>query len=224
MAPQKFQANELQSGGAGADRVDGGDPDDAKHAWQFMQGKLATMLWVDGIRLTAGGEDSNQSGGIIIPDGQPGAGSSVPGGPGVGTLTTTGNRKPKASKKPKSEPNAQNKADLYSKANDLLDKLSSSMDEEKAGAAGGGDAYATIQAERQRDGVLEGLMGDVDRLEGKLQAAKSDKTRQGYQRLVDAAVARLDEAFTKTAAVGGSDGAAVRGGSAGGAADPLPLD
>ena len=78
----QFHANELQSGGAGADEGEDGNPVDAIHAFEFMGGRVATMIWEDDVRLR-GGDDTNESGSAIIPDGQPGAGSSVPGGPGV---------------------------------------------------------------------------------------------------------------------------------------------
>ena len=51
---QQFKANEVQSGGAGADEGEDGTPVDAIHAFEFMGGRVATMIWEDGVRLRGG--------------------------------------------------------------------------------------------------------------------------------------------------------------------------
>lgn len=259
MAPQLFKANETKSGGAGADEEDG-ETVNAVHPFEFMGGRLATMIWEDGVRLV-GGDDTNQSGNIIIADGDPGAGSSVPGGPGVrgsrgataaptfgdsdsctsGSVRsnsgkTMSRKKSARSKKSTTSPKDQRLDVLHSKAQSVLDKLSSSMDEEAAGA---GSAFGHVRAERDNDRVLEDLVDDVERLEEKVASAKTDKSRQRYQRLLQAAEARVevaeaeadreaaDAAASSTAGAPAtaslpaaqSTAAPVRGG-----VDPLPLD
>lgn len=91
---QEVRRKEDQSGGVGADEDeegedghDGEDGDghtrrkDATHYWNFCNGKLGPFLWNDVMTHKGGGDVSNIAD-IVIPDGAPGMGSSVPGGPG----------------------------------------------------------------------------------------------------------------------------------------------
>ncbi|CAM9979332.1 unnamed protein product [Pylaiella littoralis] len=78
----EFLSKQTISGGDGADAGEDGDPTNAIHPFEFMSGSLPTMLWEDGIALL-GGDENGGGGDAIIPDSQPGSGSSVPGGPGV---------------------------------------------------------------------------------------------------------------------------------------------
>ena len=211
---QKFKSNETQSGGAGADEgEDGEGPVDAQHAWDFMQGKLSTLIWEDGIRLVAGGDDNNQSGNAIIPDGFPGSGSSIPGGPGVrgsrgppsrdedtGTPATgtanaanTGMSNPAKStsaksKKSKTSTHNQDRANLMSKAHRVLDHLANSCHEE---AMRTDPVYAEVEAGRAKDSYVEQLLDDIERLQGKVDSAKSDKLQERFERLLAAAEERL---------------------------------
>ena len=203
---QVFKVNETQSGGVGADEEDG-QPVNAVHPFEFMGGRLATMIWEDGVRLVGGGDDTNQSASAIIPDGHPGSGSSVPGGPGVRATsapstgapepdnpnsgkTKPGKTKPGRSKKSKNS-HDEERAGLVSKANMLLDKLSNSVEEESTESR---SAFAGLQVARSTDRAMEDLVDDVERLQGKVDGAQSDKTRQRFQKLLDAAEARLEKA------------------------------
>ncbi|CAM9368507.1 unnamed protein product, partial [Pylaiella littoralis] len=74
-----FRDREDVSGGAGADpSSDGEDSGDSRHAFHFMGGRLATMLWEDGIRVVAGGNESKFTGDPVNPDSHAGSGSSIP--------------------------------------------------------------------------------------------------------------------------------------------------
>ena len=208
---QQFKANELQSGGAGADEGEDGNPVDAIHAFEFMGGRVATMIWEDGVRLR-GGDDTNESGSAIIPDGQPGAGSSVPGGPGVrgavseSAAPSSGNdacgkpksAKPKSTRKGRQRaeraPHGEERAVLVSKANVLLDMLSKSAEQD---AKASEPAFRSLQEGRTKDLAIEELIGDVDRLQRKVDSATSDKARERFQKLLDSADARLDQAYAE---------------------------
>eukprot|EP00903_Cladosiphon_okamuranus_P005786 g5733.t1 len=223
-----FKANETQSGGVGADEEDG-EPVDAKHSFNFMYGRLPTMIWEDGIRLVAGGDDTNPMGSVIIADGQPGAGSSVPGGPGVrgspdsnaapssgasksGTSCSgeTISGKPKSGTKKKQKTNEQTRDKLFAKAHTVMDKLSRSVDGEATGA---GSPFTPVQADRAKDRVVEELIDDVERLEEKVASARSEKARQRYQALMEKAEARLDAVEAKADAEGAAAAASSTAGT-----------
>lgn len=76
------------SGGNGADVIakeDGGDgteTKDAKHAWNFCNGRLPTLIYKDLMSLRAGGANSGLAD-PAIPDDVDGAISSVPGNTGT---------------------------------------------------------------------------------------------------------------------------------------------
>ena len=46
------------SGGAGADATPDGEVENAIHSFQFMGGRLATMIWEDGVSQHAGDDDA----------------------------------------------------------------------------------------------------------------------------------------------------------------------
>lgn len=193
---QVFKSNETRSGGAGAGPTAEGRFVAAGHPFDFMGGRAATMIWEDGIRIVAGGDDNNLTIEAIIPDWQPGSGSSVPGGPGVlqmvGATTAVS-----SSKRPSSKPTAAtrnkkrggDKAELIQDTKSLLDLSTTAARQEiKAGEVGG------LRKARAADLAAEGLLDDVQRLQGKVNAAESPQLREMFQVLLNAADARAKSA------------------------------
>lgn len=83
-----FAENEAGAGtGAGGEGEGGGKKKKeerrraATHFWCFCAGKLAVQFYHD-IMSVKGGGDISHYGDLVIPDGHPGMGSSIPGGPG----------------------------------------------------------------------------------------------------------------------------------------------
>lgn len=192
-ACQHFKSNEKQSGGADAEKNENGQCVNAIHPFEFMGGRLATMLWEDGIRLVAGGDDTNFTCDVVIPDEQPGAGSSVPGGGGVrGTVGASGSYKPATSaksKRSKTPPNDQ--ARLYNQTQDLISILTKSAQQE---VKGNEPALGDLQKARERDRAQEDLLDDVGRLQQKVNTAPSEYLRTRFQKLLDGALLRVEEA------------------------------
>ena len=73
---QKYVHNEDQSGGAGADEGSDGEIDDSNHSFNFMEGRLATLIWSDGCNIMGLQSGNNFTGQIINPDNSAGSGSS----------------------------------------------------------------------------------------------------------------------------------------------------
>lgn len=196
MATQKYRADENQSGGAGAETQANGEIADAIHPFEFMGGRLCTMLWEDGMRLVGGGDESKFTGDVIIPDGHAGSGSSVPGGPGVRATAkvNSGSSSSKQVKKPKHGGGEAEREALAAKAGGLIATLQAAAEREIKG----------LEADKgdDKDSVLEGLVDDVSRLEEKVANASSERTRSLYTHLLAKANARLDKAEADMAGEG----------------------
>ncbi|CAB1120800.1 unnamed protein product [Ectocarpus sp. CCAP 1310/34] len=213
----KFKENEQRSGGAGADATQDGGFVNARHPFQFMRGSLPTMLWEDGIELSGGGDDETyRPGDIVLPDGHPGSGSSVPGGPGVrgrGEATparSSGNTNSRKHKKPKT--GSDDRAELVADTKEVIALWRKAAEQEVRGDK---PAFGDIEKDRAKDLAMEGFIDDVQRLQAKVDSASSDFLREKYQKLLDAAEARVARAEQS------SDEAAMASSSA--AAAPPPL-
>lgn len=209
-----FKDNEAKSGGAGADISEGGELADAKHAYEFMGGRLATMLWEDLMEQLAGGDD----GGIaetIIPDGKAGSASSIKGGPGVRgttaklrpdasagatsstTVKTEGKLGPdgaaratartSANKKKKSNGDASE--DLHRKMADAIAKISAVSENELQRTA--------VDPASAKSASYESLADDVDRLSTKVDTAKSEGARSLFRALLADKEAELEIAMAE---------------------------
>ena len=144
----------------------------------FMGGKLATMLWEDGIQIVSGGDESNFTGDPVIADSHAGSGSSVPGGPGV---RSTAPRQPAgdskaagASKRRKGQPDKNE--ELRANAALVVGQMKASADLDL------GNMRAEASADRARE--LETLTDDVERLQGKLDNTSSADNKKMYAKLL----------------------------------------
>lgn len=190
---QQYKSNETQSGGAGADDAGGEDGDvvNAIHPFEFMGGRLATMLWQDGIRIFAGGDDTNFTGDTIIPDGHPGSGSSVPGGPGV---RPTVEAKPAQAAIRAKKQKSDHKTQLLDETRTLISKLKDQAEKQMKEAQ---CVFGSVDQDRVMDLGMEALLDDCQRYQEKVDAATSDSVREGYEDLLSDAEARLVAARAK---------------------------
>lgn len=170
---------------------------DAVHAFQFMGGRLATMLWEDGMRVNGGGDESGLSADVIIPDGHPGSGSSVPGGPGVratekangdGSSSTQQNKPTNKGKGGKGGDPKREK--LFQETSDTLRSMRALAEREAKQL----EAESIENKERSESAKMEDLIDDVVRLQNKFNTAPNARTKSWYGRLLAAANARLDKA------------------------------
>ncbi|CAB1100861.1 unnamed protein product [Ectocarpus sp. CCAP 1310/34] len=161
-----------------------------------MRGSLPTMLWEDGIELSGGGDDETyRPGDIVLPDGHPGSGSSVPGGPGVrgrGEATparSSGNNNSRKHKKPKT--GSDDRAELVADTKEVIALWRKAAEQEVRGDE---PAFGEIEKDRAKDLAMEGSIDDIQRLQAKVDSASSNVLREKYQKLLDAAEARMARA------------------------------
>lgn len=172
MACQEFLSKQAKSGGDGADAGEDGDPTNAIHPFEFMSGSLPTMLWEDGIALL-GGDENGGGGDAIIPDSQPGSGSSVPGGPGVlsiqertGTVIKPPPKVKKERKGRQAKKGQEDFGEVRAGAEMLVAKMSQAVDHElRRGATEVGD---------EKMARLESLTDKTRSLKAKIKDAEAE--------------------------------------------------
>lgn len=208
---QQFKSNETQSGGAGADPTEDGGFEEAIHPWQFMGGRLPTMLWEDGCRIFGGGDDFHFTGDAILADDDAGSGSSIPGGPGVRSAASKhrvgagAGSSPqvtvKAEKKLKKEKAAAARSRVTAEAGELVGMLKSAI----------GRHVANLDASPDEDkaDACEEKMDKVKRLKKKLAEASDSEEEEEYERLLERARKDLKKARAEMARQDAADAEAV---------------